>query len=265
MSNFFQLFVAWGVLLLVLLSLYLIDKVNVIHSKHVGPEIPKTYTDSLFADLHGKSLWDAMSGIPMAGYPPELLQKLRPHYEPVIRQHIEHVFMQGQQDGAKQEQSVPKNVASFPTPRGSLESWLPMHHVASLYQVGFDHAQHPEHWLTNQQTLDQVVAMLYARTGLLLAEPFSRHLMVRELPELENSVTTDEAQAAETADAQIATASDAMSAQAMAETELADTEVVDTLADTPPESETVMLTHETSPQTLDGGAPLNHQPQQVPA
>jgi len=56
-----------------------------------------------------------------------------------------------------------------------------------------------------------------------------------------------------------------MSAQAMAETELADTEVVDTLADTPPESETVMLTHETSPQTLDGGAPLNLQPQQVPA
>lgn len=184
MSNFFQLFVAWGVLLLVVLSFYLIDKINVIYRKNTGPEIPKTYDDGLFADLSGKSLWDAMSGIPMPGYPADLVDKLRPHYEPVIRQHIEHVFTKGRQDGAKGTQHVPSNVGKFSTPRGSLESWLPMHHVASLYQVGFDDAQHPEHWLTNQQTLDQVAAMLYARTGLILEEPYSSHLMVRELPEL---------------------------------------------------------------------------------
>jgi hypothetical protein len=247
MNNFFQLFVAWGVLLLVLLSLYLIDKVNVIHSKHVGPEIPKTYTDSLFADLSGKSLWDAMSGIPMAGYPNDLLEKLRPHYEPVIRQHIEHVFMQGQQDGEKQAHSVPQSVASFPTPRGSLESWLPMHHVASLYQVGLDHAQHPEHWLTNQQTLDQVVAMLYARAGLPLQEPFSRHLMVRELPELEHEgASGDEPQLQETA---------------------AGADVAEPLAAPmeEPLPDPVMLTHESEPQTLEGEMPVNLQPQQVHA
>lgn len=187
MSNFFQLFVAWGVLLLVVLSLYLIDKVNVIYRKQAGPDIPKTYDDGLFADLTGKTLWDAMSGIPVPGYPPDLLEKLRPHYEPVIRQHIERVFAQGRQDGAKGVQNVPRNLDTFPTPRGSLESWLPMHHVASLYQVGFDDAQHPDHWLTNQQTLDQVVAMLYARAGLVLDEPYSHHLMVREYPELTES------------------------------------------------------------------------------
>lgn len=196
MSNFFQLFVAWGVLLLVVLSLYLIDKVNVIYRKNTGPEIPKTYDDGLFADLSGKPLWDAMSGIPVPGYPPDLLEKLRPHYEPVVRQHIEQLFMQGRQDGAKGTQQVPSNVGKFPTPRGSLESWLPMHHVASLYQVGFDDAQHPEHWLTNQQTLDQVVAMLYARTGLTLEEPYSSHLMVRELPELADHSSGEGLQAA---------------------------------------------------------------------
>lgn len=196
MSNFFQLFVAWGVLLLVVLSFYLIDKVNVIYRKHTGPEIPKTYDDGLFADLSGKSLWDAMSGIPVPGYPADLVEKLRPHYEPVIRQHIEHVFTQGRQDGAKGSQNVPQNLRKFPTPRGSLESWLPMHHVASLYQVGFDDAQHPEHWLSNQQTLDQVVAMLYARTGLILEEPFSRHLMVRELPEPSDHASREPAQEA---------------------------------------------------------------------
>ena len=36
MSNFFQLFIAWGVLLLVLLSLYLIDKVNTIYRNPVS-------------------------------------------------------------------------------------------------------------------------------------------------------------------------------------------------------------------------------------
>ncbi len=204
MSNFFQLFVAWGVLLLVVLSFYLIDKINVIYRKNTGPDIPKTYDDGLFADLTGKALWDAMSGIPMPGYPADLVDKLRPHYEPVMRQHIEHVFTQGRQDGAKGTQNVPSNVGKFSTPRGSLESWLPMHHVASLYQVGFDDAQHPEHWLTNQQTLDQVAAMLYARTGLTLEEPYSSHLIVRELPELsdesaDETIQTDSAEVAEPA------------------------------------------------------------------
>ena len=229
MSSFFQLFVAWGVLLLVVLSFYLIDKVNVIYRKHTGPEIPKTYDDGLFADLTGKTLWDAMTGIPTPGYSPDLIEKLRPHYEPVIRQHIEHVFMQGRQDGAKGAQNVPRNVGQFPTPRGTLESWLPMHHVASLYQVGFDDAQHPEHWLTNQQTLDQVVAMLYARAGLVLEEPYSRHLMVRELPEL-----------------------DAAGADGAAEA-------------SPGHAEPAMLTHDTQPATVEGESALPSSAQQVPA
>lgn len=233
MSSFFQLFVAWGVLLLVVLSLYLIDKVNVIYRKQAGPDLPKTYDDGLFADLTGKSLWDAMNGIPVPGYSADLVSKLRPHYEPVIRQHIEHVFVQGQQDGAKNFQSVPKNVGVFPTPRGSLESWLPMHHVASLYQVGFDHAQHPEHWLTNQQTLDQVVAMLYARTGLVLDEPFSRHLMVRELPELESSTDSS-----------------------------ADSDLP---AEPEASGETVLLAHDPETHGLSTDASIQPQPQQVPA
>ena len=228
MSNFFQLFVAWGVLLLVVLSFYLIDKVNVIYRKYTGPEIPKTYDDGLFADLSGKTLWDAMSGIPTPGYSDDLVQKLRPHYEPVIRQHIEHVFMQGRQDGAKGTQNVPRNLGQFPTPRGSLESWLPMHHVASLYQVGFDDAQHPEHWLTNQQTLDQVVAMLYARAGLVLEEPYSRHLMVRELPDLETS-----------------------DAQGQPDTAAGN-------------GEPAMLTHEAMAPTVEGESALAASPQQVP-
>ena len=111
MSNFMMNLISWILLLLVILTLYLIDKVNKLTSlqeeaMHPSPpaEPPPELEppgDILFAGLEGKDLWDAMSGIPMAGYPPELVQKLRPHYEPVIRQHIEHVFMQGKQDGER--------------------------------------------------------------------------------------------------------------------------------------------------------------------
>ena len=45
MNSFFGLFVAWGVLLLLILSFYLIDKVNTMSKAQVPPEIPKTYSD----------------------------------------------------------------------------------------------------------------------------------------------------------------------------------------------------------------------------
>lgn len=186
MSNFFQLFIAWGVLLLVLLSLYLIDKVNTIYRNQVPAKLPPTYSDGLFGDLSGKKLWDAMSGIPVVGVDSETVNNLRPHYEPVLRQHIEQVFMEGYKAGAAGTAGIPTNNRVLPTPRGSLESWLPLHHLSSLYQIGVDFsAKKPEEMLRLQQTLDQVTAMLYARTGLTLEEAYSRTLLVH--PESDNS------------------------------------------------------------------------------
>lgn len=193
MSNFFQLFIAWGVLLLVLLSLYLIDKVNTIYRNQVPKELPPTYSDGLFGELSGKKLWDAMSGIPMVGVEAEMVQNLRPHYEPVLRQHIEQVFLEGYQAGQAGELlGVPVNNRVLPTPRGSLESWLPLHHLSSLYQIGADFAaKRPEDLLRLQQALDQVTAMLYARTGLTLEEPYSRTLLVHPQTGTETTAIAD--------------------------------------------------------------------------
>jgi hypothetical protein len=59
-----------------------------------------------------------------------------------------------------------------------LESWLPLHHLASIYQVGAELAQNkPSERLRLQQSLDQVTSMLYARTNLELKEPYSETLM----------------------------------------------------------------------------------------
>ncbi len=178
MNGFFQLFTAWGVLLAVILALYLIDKVNTIYAANVPSDKPKIFSDGLFGELQAKSLWDAMSGIPLPGVDLKLVNDLRVHYEPVLRQHIEATFTEGYQDGRRGRPGMPTNNRMVPTPRGKVESWIPIHHLASLYQAGEDFATKPEDtYLRIQQNLDQVISMLYARTGLSLNEPFSTHLL----------------------------------------------------------------------------------------
>ena len=179
MSSFFQLFMAWGLLLVFVLILYVVDKVNVIYTGYASPDLPKTYNDGLFGELSGKTLWDAMSGLPVPGMDAKTVTNLKPHYEPVLRQHIEQVFMEGYTHGRAGTPGVPTNNRIIPTPRGSLESWLPMHHLASIYQAGVDFAaKNPEDELRIQQSLDQVTSMIYARLGLDLTEAYSATLLI---------------------------------------------------------------------------------------
>jgi len=195
MNSFFQLFFAWGLLLVFILVLYIIDKVNVIYQSYAKPDLPQTYNDGLFGELTGKSLWDAMSGLPVPGVDPKFVGTLKPHYEPVLRQHIEQVFMEGYNHGRAGTAGVPTNNRMIPTPRGSVESWLPMHHLASIYQAGVDFAaRKPNDELRIQQSLDQVTAMIYARTGIGLTEAYSATLLIHpdgdddaELPPPEES------------------------------------------------------------------------------
>jgi len=182
MSSFFQLFLVWGVLLVFLLVLYIIDKVNVIYQGYSRAEVPATYDDGLFGELAGKTLWDAMSGIPLPGVDTKFVSDLKPHYEPILRQHIEQVFMEGYSHGKAGTVGVPTNNRQVPTPRGSVVSWLPMHHLASLYQAGVDFAtSKPDDVLRIQQSLDQVTGMIYARIGLGLGEPYSATLLIHPI------------------------------------------------------------------------------------
>jgi hypothetical protein len=189
MNSFFQLFLVWGVLLVFLLVLYVIDKVNVIYQGYSSPELPATYDDGLFGELAGKTLWDAMSGIPLPGVDAKHVSNLKPHYEPILRQHIEQVFMEGYSHGKAGTVGVPTNNRQVPTPRGSVVSWLPMHHLASLYQAGVDFAtSKPDDVLRIQQSLDQVTGMIYARIGLGLGEPYSATLLIHPLSSEEDAI-----------------------------------------------------------------------------
>jgi len=130
-----------------------------------------------------------MSGIPLPGVDAKHVSNLKPHYEPILRQHIEQVFMEGYSHGKAGTVGVPTNNRQVPTPRGSVVSWLPMHHLASLYQAGVDFAtSKPDDVLRIQQSLDQVTGMIYARIGLGLGEPYSATLLIHPVSSEEDAI-----------------------------------------------------------------------------
>ena len=221
MSNFMMNLISWILLLLVILTLYLIDKVNKLTSlqeeaMHPTPSVEPPQEldvpgDILFAGLEGKTLWDAMSGKQIDGFEPTLIEALRPHYEPILREHIETTFSDGLEDAYEDDPQNPGSLRTIPTPRGEVESWLPPQHLGSIYRTamefGGDYAKtrDTDTFYRLQETLDSVTSMLYQRAGLSLEIPFSESLLdVSKLspppaPEEEVLALTDDRMMAEEA------------------------------------------------------------------
>ena len=89
MSNFMMNMISWILLLLVILTLYLIDKINHLAKMYEAPK-PETSNmpgmsefdaeipgDLLFSGLKGKKLWDAMNGKQVEGFDATLIEALR--------------------------------------------------------------------------------------------------------------------------------------------------------------------------------------------
>ena len=198
MSNFMMNVVSWILLLLVILTLYLIDKVNHLSRLYDKPaeetdketEFPDVDMappgDLLFAGLEGKKLWDAMSGKQVDGFDETLIDSLRPHYEPILRDHIAATFHDGVED-ATEEGLAPNSQRPITTPRGHVESWLPPQHLGSIYRAAIEYATvyraDPDPAVLHRlkETVDSVVDMLYQRVGITNEAPMA-DLLFEELP-----------------------------------------------------------------------------------
>ena len=190
MSNFMMNMISWILLLLVILTLYLIDKINHLAKMYEAPkpeqpalpefeqEIPG---DLLFSGLEGKKLWDAMNGKQVDGFDATLIEALRPHYEPILREHITSTFKDGLEEGGD-ESKVPSSMRKISTVRGYIQSWLPPQHLGSIYRSALEFAgsyandPDPQVLLRLKQTVDSVVDMLYQRVGITNEVPFSDFL-----------------------------------------------------------------------------------------
>ena len=189
MSNFMMNMISWVLLLLVILTLYLIDKVNHLTQLYVTPkpEMPplpeaEPPSDILFAGLEGKKLWDAMNGKTVEGFDASLIDALRAHYEPILREHITLAFKDGLEDVDGSESRVPSSERRVTTLRGHIQSWLPPQHLGSIYRAALEFAgsykKNPQSQVFERlkQTVDSVTGMLYQRANIPLEVPFSDFL-----------------------------------------------------------------------------------------
>jgi hypothetical protein len=203
MSNFMMNMISWVLLLLVILTLYLIDKINHLAKMYEAPKpdapslLPEFETeipgDLLFSGLEGKKLWDAMNGKQVEGFDATLIEALRPHYEPILREHITSTFQDGLEESSGDDSKAPSSMRKISTVRGHIQSWLPPQHLGSIYRSAIEFAgsyandPDPQVLLRLKQTVDSVVEMLYQRVGITNEVPFSDFLFetvpVRETPD----------------------------------------------------------------------------------
>jgi hypothetical protein len=169
--------------------LYLIDKVNHLAQLYEAPkpEMPplpeaEPPSDILFAGLEGKKLWDAMNGKPVDGFDASLIDALRAHYEPILREHITLAFKDGLEDVDGSESRVPSSERRVTTLRGHIQSWLPPQHLGGIYRAALEFAgsykKNPQSQVFERlkQTIDSVTGMLYQRANIPLEVQFSEFL-----------------------------------------------------------------------------------------
>ena len=189
MESFVLTFVAIGLLVVVVVIIYLVDRVNSIEKEtrqfaRSLQEPPEAQPVGPFAGLFSKKLWDAMTGRVPEGMDPSLVVEVRERYEMVLNKHVEAIFNEGVKDGQRGMSGEPKNTKLIPTLRGPVESWLPSAQVNTIYKCGFDSVQLPvDQWGVVRSALDEAGQTLYAKALLTLPQPLSSILMPQAMVE----------------------------------------------------------------------------------
>jgi len=191
MEAFLSAFFAIGLLVILVVVLYLLDRVNTIEketrqfakSLNVQKEEPSVLP---FAGLASKKLWDAMTGRLPDGLDPALMHQVRSHYQPVLHKHIDALFQEGVMDGLRGILGEPKNTKLINTSSGPVESWLPSAQVNTLYKCGLDSVQLSADQLDAVRlALDEAGQTLYGKVMVNLDQPLSVSLMPKPVSEMQ--------------------------------------------------------------------------------
>jgi hypothetical protein len=123
-----------------------------------------------------------MNGKTVEGFDASLIDALRAHYEPILREHITLAFKDGLEDVDGSESRVPSSERRVTTLRGHIQSWLPPQHLGGIYRAALEFAgsykKNPQSQVFERlkQTVDSVTGMLYQRANIPLEVPFSEFL-----------------------------------------------------------------------------------------
>ena len=174
---------AIGLMLVLILVIYLIDRVNSIESETrkvvstLTENAAKMATPSM--GLTGKKLWDAMTGRSTEGLDAQALDDLRSRYPVILSKHAEALFKDGFKDGVLGTPPAdPKNTKEIATAKGTVESWIPTAQANALYQCGLSSSQTPEaEWGPIRASMDEAGEFLWSKAQLDATSPLSEWLM----------------------------------------------------------------------------------------
>ncbi|PIT82157.1 hypothetical protein [Limnohabitans sp. 15K] len=174
---------AIGLLLVLILVIYLIDRVNSIESETrkvvttLNENAAKLATPSM--GLSAKKLWDAMTGRSNEGLDPQALADLRSRYPVILSKHAEALYKDGFKDGILgSPPSDPKNTKEIVMAKGPVESWIPTAQANALYQCGLSASQTPEaEWGPIRASMDEAGEFLWSKAQLDATSPLSEWLM----------------------------------------------------------------------------------------
>jgi len=173
---------AVGLLLILILIIYLIDRVNSIEkdTRQVMTSIAESSartTTTPFMGLSGKKLWDTMTGRD-DGLDADSLAQLRSRYQLVLSKHMEGLYQDGYKDGFRGVSVEPPNTRQVSTSKGAVESWIPSAQANALYQCGLNASQTPEaEWAPIRASMDDAGQYLLTKTQLDASSPLSDWLM----------------------------------------------------------------------------------------
>jgi len=174
---------AIGLMLVLILVIYLIDRVNSIESETrkvvstLTENAAKMATPSM--GLTGKKLWDAMTGRSTEGLDAQALDDLRSRYPVILSKHAEALYKDGFKDGILgTPPGDPKNTKEIATAKGTVESWIPTAQANALYQCGLSSSKTPEaEWGPIRASMDEAGEFLWSKAQLDATSPLSEWLM----------------------------------------------------------------------------------------
>jgi len=176
MNNILLLLIFTGLVGLLLVVFFMLDRLNELH-KHADLQKTPDVPDDTFGGLTGKTLWDAMIGIPMSGWDAKKLEPLKPRYEAVLQKHLELLFEDGKLD-AREGFAMPVRCDRVVTTlRGEIESWMPHEYASGIYRAAQDLINlPPEEHEAVLARIDDIGEALYSATNLP-----PRHLLSKVL------------------------------------------------------------------------------------
>ena len=185
MSNFLLLAILFCILGVVIMIIYLADKISMLEKntraatgEHAPAANPQTAPDKRFAGLSGERLWQAMSGAAVAGLDTANIDDIRKYYGPVLERHIDELFEEGLLDSRQGIQVQPDPLRNIRTTQGQLLSWLPPGETRNIYDLGLDRGRGADANLPELRArLDATCARVYSMLGLTPAQSFSHRLL----------------------------------------------------------------------------------------